>query len=209
VAVYRPDRAEALSAFHDRLPGRMTYEIHSTDFQPPDALKHLVRDGFNLLKVGPCLTFAFREAVFALAHIESEWLGGKKGVRLSTIRETLERVMLEDPVHWRTHYTGPPQEQRWLRAFSYRDRIRYYWRNPAVLSALSRLRENLSRPVPPGLIRQYFPDLYPGIEAGRHGADPDILTRRRIRAALAPYAEACRGERQASTAEGRRDRLRG
>jgi D-tagatose-1,6-bisphosphate aldolase subunit GatZ/KbaZ len=200
VAVYRPDRAAALSAFHDRLPGRMTYEIHSTDFQPPEALKNLVRDGFTLLKVGPCLTFAFREAVFALAHIESEWLGGRKGVKLSNIRETLDRVMLENPDHWRSHYTGLPEEQRWMRAFSYRDRIRYYWRHPAVLSALSQLRETLSCPIPPGLIRQYFPDLYPDIEAGRHGADPDTLTRRRIEAALTPYRDACRPDAQPPTA---------
>jgi len=192
VAVYRPERAQALSAFHDHLPDRMTYEIHSTDFQPPDALKGLVRDHFTLLKVGPCLTFAFREAVFALAHIETEGLGGRKGVRLSGLRDALENAMAENPNHWRAHYTGAPEEQRWMRAFSYRDRIRYYWRHPAVVSALSRLFKNLSRPVPPGLIRQYFPDLYPGIEAGVHDDAPESLIRRRIQAALAPYADACR-----------------
>ncbi len=193
VAVYRPERAQALSTFHDHLPGRMTYEIHSTDFQPPDALEALVRDHFALLKVGPCLTFAFREAVFSLAHIETEWLGGRKGVRLSGLRDALESAMLENPSHWRAHYTGPPEEQRWMRAFSYRDRIRYYWRHPAVLSALSRLFQNLSRPIPPGPIRQYFPDVYPGIGAGVHDGAPESLIRRRIQAALAPYADACRG----------------
>ncbi len=192
VAVYRPGRAQSLSAFHEKLPGRMSYEIHSTDFQPPGALEHLVRDHFTLLKVGPCLTFAFREAVFALGHIETEWLGGRKAIRLSGIRDALERAMLDNPAHWRTHYTGPPDEQRWMRAFSYRDRIRYYWRHPAVVPALARLRENLSRHMPPGLIRQYFPDLYPEIESGRRGSDPESLIRRRIQASLAPYAHACR-----------------
>ncbi|MFP4350472.1 MAG: class II D-tagatose-bisphosphate aldolase non-catalytic subunit [Desulfococcaceae bacterium] len=192
VAVYRPDRARPLSAFHENLPGGMTFEIHSTDFQPPDALHRLVRDHFTLLKVGPCLSFAFREAVFALAHIESEWLTGRKGFQPSNIRTTLERVMLENPAHWQSHYTGSPGEQRRMRAFSYRDRIRYYWRHPAVSSALTRLCTNLSRPVPHSLIRQYFPDLYPGIEAGFYEADPASLIRRRIQTALAPYGEACR-----------------
>jgi len=192
VAVYRPDRAQALSAFHKNLPSRMTYEIHSTDFQPPDALHQLVRDHFTLLKVGPCLTFAFREAVFALAHIETEWMGGRKGFQPSIIRTTLERVMLENPAHWQDHYTGSPGDQRRMRAFSYRDRIRYYWRHPAVSSALGRLCTNLSRPIPHSLIRQYFPDLYPGIEAGAHEANPESLIRRRIQTALAPYVDASR-----------------
>ncbi len=200
VAVYRPERAQALSAFHEHLPGRATYEIHSTDFQPPGALKALIRDHFTLLKAGPCLTHAFREAVFALAHIESEWLGGRKGIQPSAIRETLERVMLENPAHWRSHYTGAADEQRWMRAFSYRDRIRYYWRHPDVLSSLARLCENLSRPIPPGLIRQYFPDLYPGIESGCRRGDPESLIRRRIQAALVPYVDAC-STRRASAAE--------
>jgi D-tagatose-1,6-bisphosphate aldolase subunit GatZ/KbaZ len=192
VAVYRPERAQALSAFHGHLPNRMTYEIHSTDFQPSDALKRLVRDHFTLLKVGPRLTFAFREAVFALAHIETELLGGRKGVRFSGLRDALENAMLENPVHWQAHYTGNPDEQRWMRVFSFRDRIRYYWRHSAVVSALSQLYQNLSRPIPPGLIRQYFPDLYPDIEAGVHDGAPASLIRRRIQAALAPYADACR-----------------
>lgn len=192
VAVYRPDRAQALSAFHEKLPERMTYEIHSTDFQPPEALHQLVRDHFTLLKVGPCLTFAFREAVFALAHIESEWLAGRSGFQPSNIRTILETVMLKNPAHWKDHYTGSPGEQRRMRAFSYRDRLRYYWRHPAVSSALSRLCTNLFRPIPHSLIRQYFPDLYPDIEAGIYEADPESLIRRRIQTALAPYAEACR-----------------
>lgn len=191
-ADYRPEKAEALSAYHENLPGEMTYEIHSTDYQPPRALKQLVRDHFTILKVGPCLTHAFREAVFSLAHIESEWPGNRNGFRPSKIRDTLEAVMLENPVHWRTHYAGTPAEQRWMRSFSYRDRIRYYWLHPAVSSALAILRENLSRPIPASLLRQYFPDLYPSIQAGSRGADPESLVRGRIQIALAPYADACR-----------------
>ncbi|MFW6284124.1 MAG: class II D-tagatose-bisphosphate aldolase non-catalytic subunit, partial [Desulfosalsimonas sp.] len=70
VSPYKPEPAAALSAFHDRLPNAMTYEIHATDFQHPKALAQMVRDHFCLLKVGPALTYALREALFGLACIE-------------------------------------------------------------------------------------------------------------------------------------------
>ncbi|HYA25855.1 MAG TPA: class II D-tagatose-bisphosphate aldolase, non-catalytic subunit, partial [Terriglobales bacterium] len=68
---YMPDKARALSRFvdehrHDK-QWQGIYEAHSTDYQSPAALRQMVRDHFAILKVGPWLTFAFREAVFALA----------------------------------------------------------------------------------------------------------------------------------------------
>ncbi len=44
----------------------LVYEAHSTDYQPENNLKALVEDHFCILKVGPWLTFAYREALFAL-----------------------------------------------------------------------------------------------------------------------------------------------
>ena len=70
------------------------FEAHSTDYQTPSALRNLVRDGFAILKVGPALTFAFREAVFGLAAIERTLV--EKAVR-SNIVETLERTMVARP----------------------------------------------------------------------------------------------------------------
>ena len=55
----------------------MVYEAHSTDYQTAEDFKALVRDHFAILKVGPALTFAMREALWALDHIEREWLGNK------------------------------------------------------------------------------------------------------------------------------------
>ena len=52
-------------------PG-LVFEAHSTDYQPGGSLKALVRDGFAILKVGPGLTFALREALYALEHIAAE-----------------------------------------------------------------------------------------------------------------------------------------
>ena len=50
----------------------MTFEAHSTDYQSVAALTTLVADGWRVLKVGPGLTFAMREALFALTEIENE-----------------------------------------------------------------------------------------------------------------------------------------
>ncbi len=66
-----PKRARALSGALERLPG-LVFEAHSTDYQPPAALAALVDDGFAILKVGPGLTFALREALYGLDAIAAE-----------------------------------------------------------------------------------------------------------------------------------------
>src|SRR5581483_10530220 len=71
VAVYRPERAQALSPALDRMPG-LVFEAHSTDYQPTAALSALVDDGFAILKVGPGLTFALREALYGLDAIANQ-----------------------------------------------------------------------------------------------------------------------------------------
>ena len=47
----------------------MVFEAHSTDYQTPAALGALVQDHFAILKVGPGVTFALREALWALSDI--------------------------------------------------------------------------------------------------------------------------------------------
>ena len=61
----RRRRRRALVAVLDRMP-QFVFEAHSTDYQPAAALGALVRDGFAILKVGPWLTFALREALYGL-----------------------------------------------------------------------------------------------------------------------------------------------
>ena len=72
-AIFDYDRAKAqsLSAALSESPG-IVFEAHSTDYQSPQALARMVEDHFAILKVGPWLTFAFREAVLALSAIERE-----------------------------------------------------------------------------------------------------------------------------------------
>ncbi|MEN8807384.1 MAG: class II D-tagatose-bisphosphate aldolase, non-catalytic subunit [Desulfobacterales bacterium] len=191
VARYQSEKAAALSASHATLPGIMTYEIHATDYQTPEALAKMVRDHFPLLKAGPCLTNAYREALFALSHIETDWLTGKHGVRLSGLREVLETAMLSHPDHWRSYYRGSAADLKFLRHYSCRDRIRYYWDFPIVRQAVDQLLVNLDRSIPLMLLNQYFPDLYPAIQSGELHPIPKSLTRQRIRSALAPYSAAC------------------
>lgn len=72
---YQPQEAQALAQWIENT--RMVYEAHSTDYQTRTAYWELVRDHFAILKVGPALTFALREAVFALAQIEQELIAPK------------------------------------------------------------------------------------------------------------------------------------
>lgn len=190
IAAYDRNRAAALSACHARLPGFMTFEIHATDYQTSDALKQMVADHFILLKTGPCLTFAFREAVYALTHIED----ARPGIQTrSNLRQVMEKLMGAHPRHWQSHYTwGQAESLYFLRNYSFRDRIRYYWAFPEATAAYERLVQNLSRPIPDALLRQFFPDLYPEIACGELQPDPLTIIRRRIQNALKPYIQACR-----------------
>lgn len=121
----------------------MVYEAHSTDYQSEDNLKALVEDHFGILKVGPWLTFAFREALFALEAIEIELLG-QYNPDLSRLSETLEIEMLKVPDYWKSYYHGNEDEKAFKRKYSFSDRSRYYWLNPAVENAKKGCIQTLS-----------------------------------------------------------------
>ena len=191
VHAYDRSKARALKEAIESVPG-VVYEAHSTDYQTAGALRRLVEDHFAILKVGPALTFAFREAVFALANLEEEWLGGR-GVALSVIREVLERAMLARPEHWRKYYHGDEAALRVARAFSFSDRVRYYWPVPEVQEALARLLANLTqRPAPLTLLSQYLPWALDAVRSGAQPNEPRALIRMRIREVTGAYAQACR-----------------
>ena len=131
----------------------MIYEAHSTDYQTRDALKDLVRDHFAILKVGPALTFAFREAVFALAMIENELF--PIDMR-SNLMQVVDEVMLKYPEHWGKYYRGTQAEQAFKRKYSLSDRARYYWPEPEVQNALAQLMNNLGDNVLPYSLLSQF-----------------------------------------------------
>jgi D-tagatose-1,6-bisphosphate aldolase subunit GatZ/KbaZ len=168
------------------------YEAHSTDYQTKLALRQMVVDHFAILKVGPWLTFAFREAVLALATAEKELLSGKAGVTLSGVSEVLEKVMVDDPTHWKSYHSGDEDTLRISRKYSYSDRVRYYWPQPAVSTALQQLLHNLTEhPLPVSMLSQYLPVQAEAARAGKINAQPAVLIRHKILEVLNQYAYAC------------------
>jgi D-tagatose-1,6-bisphosphate aldolase subunit GatZ/KbaZ len=174
--------------------GRLVFEAHSTDYQRRANLAELVEDHWAVLKVGPALTFAMREALFALAAIEDELV--TEGER-SGLPSVVERRMLEEPGHWEGYYPGGPADRRLLRRYSYSDRIRYYWSYPDVEEARKRLFSNLAaREVPETLLSQHLPRQYERVRQGRLDADPEALVFDRIRDTLEDYAVACKHKKE-------------
>jgi D-tagatose-1,6-bisphosphate aldolase subunit GatZ/KbaZ len=154
----------------------------------------MVEDHFAILKVGPWLTFAFREAVFALSAIEREWLGHRRAVRTSQVREALEAAMLRNPVYWRSYYRGTEDDMSLARMYSYSDRCRYYWGDAAVQQQLTQLRSNIDSSSPPlTLVSQYLPLQYEAIRSGRLKACVEDMIQEHIRIVLRIYTGACRG----------------
>lgn len=125
---YNPDAAHALADFLERQP-RIVFEAHSTDYQRESGLHALVRDHFAILKVGPAATFAYREALFALAAIEAELL---PAAQCSHLPQVLDEVMVAQPKYWQSYYQGDAAALRLLRRYSFSDRCRYYWGEPAL-----------------------------------------------------------------------------
>ncbi len=184
---YNPDAARDLARFSETTP--LVYEAHSTDYQTRSSLKNLVRDHFAILKVGPGLTFAFREAVFSLAMIEKELIAEEQR---SHIIETLDATMLRDPRHWQKHYHGTEEQQAFARKFSLSDRVRYYWPDAAVQAALKKMFSNLEQvAIPLSLLSQYAPRVYELVRAGAFSNCAASIVDQSIRAVLEDYDAAC------------------
>ncbi|HET8825464.1 MAG TPA: class II D-tagatose-bisphosphate aldolase, non-catalytic subunit [Terriglobales bacterium] len=187
---YSRSKAEPLTTALPVTP-ELVYEAHSTDYQLPSALKEMVEDHFAILKVGPELTFAFREAVFALWAIEQEMLRSKTA-RASKVREALEAAMLRNPKYWRDYYQGDENEIGISLFYSYSDRCRYYWPDAAVQKEIELLIENLtSHPPVMTLVSQYLPLEYEAIRAGALPPRPPEIIQHHIGAVLGKYAHAC------------------
>lgn len=178
IFLYDGEKASALIECLRELP--LVFEGHSTDYQTPESLRAMALDGIAILKVGPALTFALREALFALEGMERELLGGC-GVHLSDFRAVLEHAMLEAPSDWIKHYHGDGNAVRFARAYGLSDRARYYLPKPAVEAAAAWLMQNLSiAPIPLALISQYMPMQYPRVRSGALTNDPVALLMDRV-----------------------------
>ena len=187
VVAYAPEKSKGLTGLLDEQPS-LVYEAHSTDYQSRAALTALVANGFPILKVGPGLTFALREAFYGLDLIASEMVAGY-GER--PLARTMESVMLAEPGHWHSHYHGTEANLYLQRHYSYSDRIRYYWTNTIAVAAVDRLRNALTGVViPETLMRQFLPALPAGLGPA---ANPEAIFHAAIGQVLADYDAACHG----------------
>jgi D-tagatose-1,6-bisphosphate aldolase subunit GatZ/KbaZ len=189
---YQPEAARELVKLIESYPN-LVFEAHSTDYQTRQGLRNLVRDHFAILKVGPALTFAFREAVFALAHVENELIGSVSDS--SNLIKTLDDVMVKAPEHWQKYYPGSDEMTHLARKYSLSDRSRYYWVNPDVQNALHKLFNNLcNKPLPLTLISQFFPLQYQKVRSGEIAPTPEAIISDRIGSVLEDYDQASRNE---------------
>lgn len=197
VVGYAPEKARALSRMIEGCDG-LIFEAHSTDYQTPAALKALVRGHFAILKVGPGVTFALREALWALDAIEREWIepGSVSGFRNIAIAR-----MKAEPRHWAKYYHARGAALDHDLQYSLSDRIRYYWPDPEIARAQEMMFRNLTRnPPPPALISQYLPLANAALQDGRIGGSPAELAMAHVwtvlddyHAAVSPAKEKCHG----------------
>ena len=181
VEAFDPVAARRLSALAPELGGAV-FEAHSTDYQTGTALAGLVRGHFAILKVGPQLTWALREAAFALDAIAAELTGA------AILRPALDRAMDADPRWWRGYVAA---DDRVGRSFGLSDRVRYYWPAPAVATAWSELLRALSATVIPWpLLAQVLPFEAALVRAGALAAEPVALLTAHVDRVLATYAAA-------------------
>lgn len=185
---YEPEKAKALKALISTVPN-IVYEAHSSDYQNDKAYVSLIQDHFAILKVGPQLTLALREALFALSYIEDEIIPIEQR---SFLRDVCEQEMLESPKNWQRFYPVPASKGRLYRRFSYSDRIRYYWHMPRIQAAVERLINNLNKQaIPLPLISQFLPVQYQEIRNQALLTTPEALVKSKIKQVTESYAKAC------------------
>lgn len=177
-----PEKAAPLSAAilsEDAL----TFEAHSTDYQSTQALADLVTAHFFFLKVGPELTYRFREAVWALASIEEQLTIEQP----SGLRRVVEAQMAANPGYWKDYYSGTEAELSILKTYSYSDRIRYYWTEENIASALQKLIQNFEHTPPPETLTS---QAFMGLEFGEMPGDPRLLLQHHVQRCIRRYFEA-------------------
>ena len=180
---YEPKKSERLCQSIHNYNG-ITFEAHSTDYQSNEALSQLVDGHFFFLKVGPELTFRFREAIWSLAEIVK---------KISSFNDkNIQQVILDrmnlNPEHWQDYYTGTEYELEKMKIYSYSDRIRYYWGYPDVNESLNSMFETLSDiAIPENLISQYFM----GLEFGNFPSSAQGLIQTHVLKCVKRYYSAC------------------
>ncbi|MCK6264590.1 tagatose-bisphosphate aldolase subunit GatZ [Vibrio sp. ZSDE26] len=184
---YKSEQAQELSKFIESTP--YIYEAHSTDYQTKENLQQLVRDHYAILKVGPWLTFAMREAIYALAEIEKELVDAAKQ---SHAKDVISQILMDDKRYWEQYYSTTFSDARVQLSFSLSDRIRYYWADERIMKALDTMISNLDDvEIPLGLLSQYLPVQCGKVLSGEMKATPMEVIYSKIQEVLEQYSFAC------------------
>ena len=187
VTEYDAQKAKELVAALSSYPG-LAFEGHSTDYQTKECLRAMVRDGMRILKVGPALTFAAREGLFALEEIEKELCEERR----SDFRATLESMMRADDRYWKKYYQGTPREVAVKLVYSYSDRSRYYMGNRAVQDSVHTMYLNVDEAkLPLSVLHQYMPAQYNRVRRGEIELRAEALVSDKVRDFLDDYYDAC------------------
>ncbi|HLO66209.1 MAG TPA: class II D-tagatose-bisphosphate aldolase, non-catalytic subunit [Holophaga sp.] len=188
--VHRYDPRRALPLARAFRGGPWLLEAAFTDYQSPGSLREMVEDGFNILQVGPWLTYAWREAVFALEDLARE-LTRLEGTSRIAVRDVLDRAMRRHPALWKDHHRGTPREQAYARLFSYFDRSRYYWTDPAVEREVEGLFLATEGPLPLQLLSLHLPLALEAVLDGHLEPTGRAIPPFAVRRVVANYFEAC------------------
>ena len=113
----------------------------------------------------------------------------------------LDEAMTRQPEYWQNYYHGNTAGTRRQRMFSRSDRIRYYWSDGRVQSALERLLQfrdyqpfainrvlRREKTLPPALLSQFLPDQSEKVHSRQLDAAPEALILDKINSVLEDYA---------------------
>lgn len=186
VVDYKPERAVELSKLANEFE-HAVFEAHSTDYQTATGMRNLVRDHFAILKVGPALTFAYREALYALNKALLV-VNPQAGADVAAV---VEKVMCAEPGRWKKYYHGNEQELALLRTYSLSDRIRYYWPHTEIQAEVEKFIKVFDAThMPYGVLHQYLPQALEVCHDRGEELTAMNLIRQHIRFALTPYYKA-------------------
>lgn len=176
------DGPDELSPVLADWPG-IAFEAHSTDYQDPEVFPELARRRFAFLKVGPALTFAYREAIYALDAIR-----GWYDAAASPLPTVMQGLIDANPDTWAAHFKADGAALGHLQHFSYSDRIRYLWPHAEAQAAVNDLLDALENltPMDPLLLQYLSRDIVDAITQSRQSWPRAVITAK-VQTALSPY----------------------
>lgn len=154
VVEFVAEKARALSETISQYK-RIVFEGHSTDYQTPYSLRKMVESGVFILKVGPALTFAYREALTGMEKILNE-INGYHG-----FSDALLAAMNDNDANWHNHYVNNEKNLQIYQQYSFSDRCRYYLGVTSVKESIEELKDKFNKStIPLFLVHQFLPFQY-------------------------------------------------